>query len=364
MRGRLITVLAVLALTTTAADGRTLRVGPGEVLKAPSAAAAVARDGDVVEIAGGTYRGDVANWTASRLTLRGTGRVVLDAAGKSAQGKAIWVIAGNHTTVENITFRGARVPDRNGAGIRQEGAGLVVRRCVFRANEDGILAGENRESDILVERSEFVANGAGDGFSHNIYIGTVRSFTLRASSVREARVGHEVKSRALRNDIRYNRIDDGASDASYSIELPNGGDTTIVGNLIVQGPRSQNTGVIAYGAEGLSNPSQRLRVANNTVVNRLAGRGTIVSAAASSNVLVTNNAIFGGGTLVVGPAARRANLVLPNAVVSGRERPVSGSPLVNGGAALEKDLVPRFEPGGAIRTVRGRIDVGAFESNR
>ena len=321
----------------------------------------MARDGDVVEIAGGTYRGDVATWTASRLTLRGVGQVALDADGKSAQGKAIWVIAGNQTTVENIAFVGARVADRNGAGIRQEGAGLVVRRCVFSANENGILAGENRQSDILVERSTFVGNGAGDGYSHNIYISTVRSFTLRSSVSRDARVGHEVKSRALRNDIRYNRIDDGPSGASYSIDLPNGGDATIVGNLIVQGVSSQNSGVISYGAEGHSNAGRRLRVASNTILNRLTGDGVIVHADAGTEVAIVGNALFGGGTLVDVPALRRANHLAPT--LPRQVRPRRGSPLIDAGATVAPDLAPRLEPGGDVRRIRGRVDIGAYEAS-
>src|SRR4051812_885037 len=72
--------LMVPALATpgaTAADeaqrGRTLRVGPGRALTTPSAAAAVARNGDTVLIDAGTYAGDVATWTQDDLTLRAVG---------------------------------------------------------------------------------------------------------------------------------------------------------------------------------------------------------------------------------------------------------------------------------------------------
>ena len=66
----------------------------------------------------------------------------LDAAGQASQGKAIWVIQGDDTTVESVVFTGAAVVDKNGAGIRQEGKNLTVRRCYFHDNEDGILAGD------------------------------------------------------------------------------------------------------------------------------------------------------------------------------------------------------------------------------
>ena len=52
-----------------AADVATLRVGSGASLRVPSAAARVARDGDVVEIECGVYD-DVAVWTQNDLTIR------------------------------------------------------------------------------------------------------------------------------------------------------------------------------------------------------------------------------------------------------------------------------------------------------
>lgn len=72
-------------------------------------------------------------------------------------------------------------------------------------NQEGILAADNPSSNIVIDSSVFARNGAGDGFSHNIYINHVRSFTLRYSYSTDARVGHLVKSRALRNYIPYDR---------------------------------------------------------------------------------------------------------------------------------------------------------------
>jgi hypothetical protein len=159
-----------------------LRVGAKRELKRPSAATQIARDGDIIEIDAGTYDGDAAIWRQHRLTIRGVGgRAHLRANGAHAEGKAIWVIKGNDTTIEAVEFSGAKVSHRNGAGIRLEGASLTVRDCFFHDNENGILTGANPASDIVVEHSEFAHNGFGDGYSHNLYIGSVRSFTLRFS---------------------------------------------------------------------------------------------------------------------------------------------------------------------------------------
>ena len=135
-------------------SSRTLRVGPDKQYTKPSKAAAVARDGDIIELDPVVYARDAAIWQAHNLTIRGVGgRAHLKANGANAQGKGIWVIKGNNTTIENIEFSGAEVPDTNGAGIRQEGTGLTVRHCYFHHNQMGILTGVNLKSDILVEHS-------------------------------------------------------------------------------------------------------------------------------------------------------------------------------------------------------------------
>ena len=251
------------------AQAATLRVGPGQAFARPSLAASAAKDGDVVEITAGTYAGDVAVWRANRLTLRGVGgRVVLDAQGKSAAGKGLWVIEGDDTLVEEIEFTHAADMDHNGAGLRQEGRGLTVRRCVFRDNENGILANPSPQSDIVVETCEFTHNGQGDGYSHNLYIGHVRRFTLRGCIVRDARTGHDVKSRAAVNEIVGNTIrDEDTSDTSFLIDFPNGGRCRVVGNTLRRGPNASRAEMIAFAEEGATNPVQSLSVTGNAVTS-------------------------------------------------------------------------------------------------
>ncbi len=89
----------------------------------------------------------------------------------------IWVISGNNVRVENIAFSGARVRDKNGAGIRLLGANLTVRNCRFIDNENGILAGRTKknkgESEIVIEDSLFERNGHSSGRAHGIYVGNI-----------------------------------------------------------------------------------------------------------------------------------------------------------------------------------------------
>lgn len=369
-------LLAGAATAPALASAATLRVGPGMPYTTPSAAAAVARDGDVIEIAAGTYR-DVAIWRANDLTIRGIGpaRAHLDAAGLTIQnGKAIWVIQGRNTTVENIEFSGASVPDANGAGIRQEGEGLTVRGCYFHDNQNGILAGDNANSDILIEYSEFARNGAGDGYSHNMYINHVRSFTLRYSYSHAARVGHLVKSRAFTTYLLYNRITGEDGTSSYEIDLPNGGLAFVIGNQIQQGSTSMNSTIVSFAAEGATNPMQQFYFVNNTVVNERSAGAIFVRIGGAPMARVVNNFFVGVGTPVMGMATMASNVTSasPGFVdQAGFDYHLSaGSPAIDmgtdPGSVGSYTLAPAFQyvhpTASEPRAVVGSaIDVGAFE---
>lgn len=357
--------------------GRVLKVGPANQYKMPSAAAAVARDGDTIEIDAGKYSGDVAVWTANNLSIRGTGGMAhLDAAGRSAQQKAIWVIRGSNTTIEHVEFSGCKVPDKNGAGIRQEGSGLVLRYCSFHDNEDGILAGANPGSVILIEHSEFNHNGAGDGQSHNIYIGKIKSFTLRYCWSHRAVIGHLVKSRAEENFIICNRLtDEQDGSSSYVIDLPDGGRSFIIGNVIQHGPKAENGVAVSYAAEGAANAVQELYVVNNTCVNQRAAGGKFLRVAGKSPLVkVVNNLVTGTKTVLDGNGSLDNNLVTddPGFVdaaacdyrITAKSRAVNAGidPGEAGSLRLLPSLQYRHPAGKEPRIAKAKADVGAFGS--
>jgi hypothetical protein len=280
-------------------------VGPGKTFAAPCPAFAAARDGDTIEIdAAGSYVGDVCAITKNALTIRGVGgRAHIQAGGKSAGGKAIWVIQGRDTVVEDVELSGCQVPDDNGAGIRQEGRNLTVRRSYFHDNQNGILGGADAESSYLFEDCEFANNGAGDGQSHNLYVGEIGSFTLRGSYSHHAKAGHLVKSRALRNVIAYNRLSDEQGGASYELDLPQGGPSFVIGNLIAQSPANNNSTFVSYAREPKQNPNSALWVVGNTFFNAH-DRGTFVAvSSAISSVTLRDNIFAGPGTVCDAPSA-------------------------------------------------------------
>ncbi len=370
-----------LLLLASAASAATLQVGPGKTYASPCAAFAVAAAGDTVEIdAAGTYQGDVCVFKIDNLTIKGVGgRPKIDAAGQNAGGKAIWVIQGANTVIDNVELTGATVPDQNGAGIRQEGKNLTVKNTYFHNNEDGILAGDNDGSEILIEGCEFASNGFGDGYSHNLYINHVSKLVFQYNYSHDCKEGHLVKSRAAENYILYNRITEENGTGSYEIDLPNGGKSYVIGNLVQQGPSTHNPSILAYGEEGANpkNPSFELFVVNNTFVNEK-GNGTFLNIGGDVNVpvIVTNNIFAGAGTVIS----------QGNATMAGNFTDADGSPmLVNqasfdyhlqegspckdkgvdpgtgGGMSLSPGMHYVHPEGHEGRMTVGTIDIGAYE---
>ena len=248
----------------------TLLVGPSEKIRTISEAARVARDGEIIEIQPGEYPGQTAVWTQHNLTIRGgADRPVLTANGKNAEGKGLWVIRGGKVHVENLEFRGARVPDGNGAAIRFERGDLTIQRCAFADNEMGILTANRPEMTLTIRDSEFsdAPRHAGD-LHHLLYVGQIGRFTLTGSRFANGYRGHLVKSRARENHVRYNLLADGpAGHASYELEFPNGGMAFVIGNVIAQSATSDNPTLVSYGAEGPHWQDNALYFTHNTLVN-------------------------------------------------------------------------------------------------
>jgi hypothetical protein len=364
---------------------RRLQVGPTRsgpnAFTLPSAAIAAAQTGDVIEIDAGVYTDDNAVWGANNLTLRGVGgRAHMQSTQLIGNGKGIWVTS-NNATVENIEFSGAAVSvadGENGAGIRADGSGLTVCNGYFHDNQNGILDGSG---EVMVEYSEFDHNGQcppTNACSHNMYFSTtVTRFTLRYSYSHRAHQGHLVKSRAIENHILYNRITDEDGDASYEIDLPNGGLSFIIGNLIEQGTNTGNTTIIAYGEEGVTAGHQtQLYLVNNTIVNDLGSGAFISSLPGGTTGSIVNNIFAGGGG---GVPANSGALAVANNLISSAPGLVdaanfdyhltSTSPArdagTNPGTAGTVSLSPTSQyvqpTNREDRPVNGTIDIGAYE---
>jgi len=303
-------------LACPTATGRVLTVGPGQQYVTVRAAAAATQNGDTIHISAGEYRGDVALWNANNLTICGIGgRARLFADGVHQSGKGIWVISGSNTTIHSVEFHGAQVPDQNGAGIRQEGPNLTLRDTGFYDNENGILTDDGLGSTITIEHSEFARNGFGDGFTHNIYIGQIGALNVRYSYFHEAKIGHNLKTRARENTIENSYFADGASGtSSYLLNFDNGGRAVLRGNLLHKGPRADNSILITHYANIWGASYNSLTLEHNTVVSTYSG-GSFFDIGSGAAVTLTANIFAGTGnpSLLGGGTATQTSNVVTNA---------------------------------------------------
>ena len=264
--------LLLALLLPSLATAATYVVGPAREIRALSAIAPSLRPGDKVLIEPGEYQ-DCAIIRADDVTIEGWGapeQVVL--ADRSCGGKAILVITGTNVTVRNLTLARARVPDGNGAGIRDESPNLVVERVRFLDNQTGILTGGPSAGGTLVVRdSLFERNGACEppGCAHGIYANRLALLRVERSVFSETRIAHAIKSRAQRTEVLDNVITDGPEGtSSYAIDISNGGDVLVRGNTIQKGPRSGNQkAAIMLGAEGVRNRTTEILIENNRFRN-------------------------------------------------------------------------------------------------
>jgi hypothetical protein len=306
----------VLPIPRPPADGvaRTLHVGRTADFPTPSAAAAVAHDGDTIEIASGEYHGDAAIWSANRLHIvGGEPRPHVFADGRDVQGKGTWLIRGDDVVVEHVELSGARVADRNGAAIRLEGRNLVLRDSYLHDNENGLLAGASPMSEITIDHSEFARNGNGEGTTHNVYVGAVAKLVVTRSYLHHAIVGHNLKSRAAVSIVTDSRLADEADGrASYEADFPNGGRVMLAFNIFQKAESGKNPTLVSYGAEGLAAGGTHEFVAKgNTFISQRPNGGArfIFVAPGTQTIVINSNVFAGNGALPDAPNVRANNAV-------------------------------------------------------
>ena len=298
-------------LCSLPAVAKELSVGPTRVLKVPSQAATVAADGDVVRIDPGTYW-DCAVWKASRLTIEARGPGVR-IAGKNCPGLGMFITRGADIVVRGITFADASVPGHNGAGILAAGRNLTVEHSRFLNNENGILAGGDSASVLRISDSEFIGNGACIlACAHAIYAGgPIALLQVERSVFLDTKIAHHIKSRARNTVVRDNRIEDGPDGtASYLIDISNGGNVLIQGNVMQKGRRSDNpAAAISIGVEGVKNPTGVIIIRDNTFRNDLTRRTAFVRDSTFVAVEMTGNSITGDVEDLVRQPARKPVVV-------------------------------------------------------
>jgi hypothetical protein len=241
-------------------------VTQGQSFTTLSAAISGSLGGDVIDVSAGSYS-EYFPKINHDLTIEGVGGLaVLTNPGSPTNGQGVLVIDAN-VTLRNLDISGAVVPDNNGAGVRVETGALTVVNSHLHNNQDGILVNSGAGS-VSITGSEIDHNGAGDGYSHNIYVGDVPSLTVTDSYIHDAVGGHEIKSRADVTIITGNRIQDQSGTGNYGVDLPDGGDATITGNTFQKGANTENWIYIHYGGEAPpSYTNSQLTISDNIFIN-------------------------------------------------------------------------------------------------
>jgi hypothetical protein len=268
---------APAALTANPAANPAATSGPQAWIVTPSTgsqalqeAVRKAKDGDVIELMEGEYRGNLLIENRN-ITLRGIGTkpAVVHGDGKPGAAFALWTVRGGAVTLQNLEFRGARSQDGGGAGVRMEGGRLTILRCNFFDNEYGLLATNDEAAELVIQGSVFgLAPKVRGGLYHLLNVGRIGKLNLTATRFQQGYEGHLIKSRARETFIGYNFVHDSVrGGASYEIDLANGGQAVVIGNVIGQGADSQNPVLVAYGSEGRHWDKNSLHMAHNTLVN-------------------------------------------------------------------------------------------------
>lgn len=311
-------VCAALVLAPLTAFAETRTVGAGKQNATLAAAAALANPGDVIEVyddqtyaatADGVFfkRPGQAN---AKITIRGM---------RNAQGKRPKLSGGNQWTVifngSHYVFEGFEVTGGKETCIIHKADDITIRDTVIHdCPKHGLLGTDEGSGSLTLEYVEVYKAGSetpGDALKHPIYVATDASpttgfpgsvFRMQHCWVHDAVNGNNVKTRAQRNEIRYNWIE-GAG--YYELELigPDGPptdlareDSEVVGNVLVK--KNTKSYAIRIGGDGTGETKGRYRFLNNTIILTV-DTGVMRAQDGVESLEFSNNAVFkvGGGAI-------------------------------------------------------------------
>jgi len=296
-----------------AREPRLLRVCPSGAwapeceYKSLQDALGLARSGDSVVLASGLYE-EGAVITTPNVVLRGEPGAHLR--GHAVEGKAALVVKADNVVIEGIECSGIAVRDGNGACVRNEGRDLKILNVHFHDNEQGILGGSPSRGVLLVEDSLFERNGFG-GQAHGVYVNReIETFIFRRNRVLATKgSGHGVKSRAQRTILEDSIIAGLDGEDSRAIDISNGGEVVIRGNVLEKGPNSENGQMIGLALEGSLHEVNNTLIEDNLIVfdtlphgliqdlaravGLLPPRGILIVSGSPGSVLLRNNVIVG-----------------------------------------------------------------------
>jgi len=175
-------------------------------------------------------------------------------------------IIGSSTPGNNNSLNSGSVWVESHSGVFN----LIIQNCVIRNLGTGILVGNFANDTFQLYDTEISGCGTvGDGSTHNVYVGTIASFTARGVYSHDCADGHLMKSRAAVNNIQACRLDSGTLANSRELDLPNGSGvasvSTVYGNTIIKRANSLQSNMVGVGLE--YNLAGSIDFQQNTMVN-------------------------------------------------------------------------------------------------
>ena len=252
-------------------------------------------DGDTITILPGTYIQQLIVYRSLTIKSAVVGqKAIFDTSTISTSGGynviTLGGAAGKTVVLEDIEAFGSKFSDSFNAGFTwfSPQTTITLRRCRIHGCSNGVFTqAVVTDGSLTLEDCEIYDNGDGTVYKHQNYIGAIDNLTVRGCYIYNSATtyknleqqGHLLKSRARSGLIESNRLTmENPQYANRCIDIPNGGDYTIRGNLLEYYTNQNVTGqAISWGVEGANtiagtgyepNRTFNLRIYQNTIVSR------------------------------------------------------------------------------------------------
>lgn len=216
--------------------------------------------------------------------------------GGVCNGKAPLVTAASNIIIEGFEISDVAVGNGNGACIRLDPGtrDLTIRDIYCHDSQDGILG--TSAGHFLIEDSSFIGNGFGNGQAHGLYIDGDQILIRHCQILSTQNAGHSLKSGALKLTVENSIIAALNGHNSRALDAYAGGNVVLRGNVIQQGPQSDNSAVIGIALEParLLPDGHSLLLENNLVIFDNASRGGILLQGRKLGQMTTHDNIFVG----------------------------------------------------------------------
>ena len=369
---------ALLLLGPAVASATTYPVGPARTYVSPCAlvAAVTLGPGDVVEVDPGTYH-DACQLTASGsaaapIVLRGLPgpRPVFDATGVNLSGSGsvpraiLQFTGGSYWLVQHLELTNASNASLNGAAFRATAGShdIVIEDVSVHDCQDGFMS--DGVATVTVRFSDIFHNGAGDGYSHNLYM-QGQSTVLIGNHIHDSNGGQNVKIRSHDALLAYNRIENAGN---YEIDLiqappatsqPNA-NVAMIGNVVVRPASSDNNSqVILWGTDNATENARNgsLYAVNNTFVMQNASNRLFhaINPVAGSQIILQNNLV----AATVNGTALAADLTTSGIIIGSTNWIQSGIATVPGLGSTLGGTDPGFVGGGDYHLAAGSGAINA-----